>query len=169
MTGKLSLAEVNAMARQDFIVRFGGIAEHSPWVAEAAAGMRPFRDMAAIISAFETAVRDAPRARQLQLLRAHPDLAGRATEITQTSRREQQGAGLDSLTGEEYARFTSLNRRYRDTFGFPFIFAVKGATKHQILESFARRIENSPGAEFNTALDNVCTILRFRLEDRIEP
>jgi 2-oxo-4-hydroxy-4-carboxy-5-ureidoimidazoline decarboxylase len=168
MTGKLSLAEVNAMARQDFIAGFGGIAEHSPWVAEAAAGMRPFRDMAAVISAFETAVRGASRASQLQLLRAHPDLAGRAREITQASRREQQGAGLDSLTAEEYARFTSLNRRYRDTFGFPFIFAVKGATKHQILESFVRRIENSPDAEFKTALDNVCSILRFRLEERIE-
>jgi 2-oxo-4-hydroxy-4-carboxy-5-ureidoimidazoline decarboxylase len=168
MTGKLSLAEVNAMARQDFIARFGGIAEHSPWVAEAAAGMRPFHDMAAVFSAFETAVRAAPRARRLELLRAHPDLAGRAKEITQASRREQQGAGLDTLTAEEFARFTSLNRRYRSAFGFPFIFAVRGATKHQILESFERRIENSPDAEFKTALDNVCAILRFRLEDRVQ-
>ncbi|HEY7766063.1 MAG TPA: 2-oxo-4-hydroxy-4-carboxy-5-ureidoimidazoline decarboxylase [Aestuariivirgaceae bacterium] len=168
MTGKLSLAEVNAMARQDFIARFGGIAEHSPWVAEAAAGMRPFHDMAAVVSAFETAVRAAPRARRLELLRAHPDLAGRAKEITQASRREQQGAGLDTLTAEEFARFTSLNRRYRSAFGFPFIFAVRGATKHQILESFERRIENSPDAEFKTALDNVCAILRFRLEDRVQ-
>jgi 2-oxo-4-hydroxy-4-carboxy-5-ureidoimidazoline decarboxylase len=169
MTGKHSLAEVNAMARQDFIQHFGGIAEHSPWVAEAAAGMRPFRDMSALVSAFEKAVRAASRTRQLDLLRAHPDLASRAKVITDDSRREQRGAGLDSLTAEEHAHFASLNRRYRESFGFPFILAVKAATKKRILESFAARLGNSSEAEFSTALDNVCAILRFRLEDRVHP
>ena len=168
MTGKLSLAEVNAMARQDFIVRFGGIAEHSPWVAELAAGRRPFDSLEAMVAAFSGAIRTSPPERQMSLLRAHPDLATKARRLTGDSRREQQGAGLDSLSAEEFALFTDLNARYRGKFGFPFIFAVKGATKHQILQSFERRLANAPSTEFTDALAQVCTIVRFRLADRVQ-
>jgi 2-oxo-4-hydroxy-4-carboxy-5-ureidoimidazoline decarboxylase len=169
MSQKISLSLVNAMAKNAFVERFGGIAEHSPWVAEAAAGERPFADLQAMIAAFERAVRDASRGRQLDLLRAHPDLAGKAREITEDSRREQKGAGLDTLSAEEFTRFTALNQAYRRKFGFPFILAVRGASKTEILDAFERRIANSAQSEFDTALAQVCTILRFRIEDRIGP
>jgi 2-oxo-4-hydroxy-4-carboxy-5-ureidoimidazoline decarboxylase len=169
MSQKISLSLVNAMAKSAFVERFGGVAEHSPWVAETAAGERPFADLQAMIAAFERAVRDASRERQLDLLRAHPDLAGKAREITEDSRREQKGAGLDTLSAEEFTRFTALNQAYRRKFGFPFILAVRGASKTEILDAFERRIGNSAQSEFDTALAQVCTILRFRIEDRIGP
>jgi OHCU decarboxylase len=169
MSQKISLSRVNAMAKSAFVERFASIAEHSPWVAEAAAGERPFADIPAMIAAFERSVRHASRARQLDLLRAHPDLAGKAKTITDDSLREQRGAGLDTLSTAEFARFSALNRDYRAKFGFPFIFAVRGATKYAILDAFERRIANGAEAEFDTALGEVCKILRFRLENRIEP
>jgi 2-oxo-4-hydroxy-4-carboxy-5-ureidoimidazoline decarboxylase len=164
----MSLNEINAMSAKQFVECFGDVAEHSPWVAEAAAKRRPFDDREAMLEAFEDAVRSAAAARQLQLLCAHPDLAGRARAITEDSSREQKGAGLDALSREEFTRFTNLNERYRAQFGFPFIFAVKGATKHQILAAFENRIGNSRAEELHNALSQVSRILRFRLEDRIE-
>ena len=122
------------------------------------------------MAAFAAAVRAAPRERRLALLRAHPDLAGRAAvtgEVAEESRREQAGAGLDRLTAEEFARFHDLNARYRERFGFPFIFAVKGATKEAILAAFEARIDNDAGTERATALANVERILRFRIEARV--
>lgn len=164
----MAVADVNSMTHEAFVAAFGDIAEHSPWVAEGAAVLRPFPDREAVISAFETILRQAGQARQLELVRAHPDLATKA-RLTEDSSREQQGAGLASLTAEEYARFTELNKAYKERFGFPFIFAVKGATKHQILESFEIRIGNSRQAEFAMALTQVMRIFRFRLEDRVGP
>lgn len=169
MSQKISLSRVNAMTKSAFVECFGSIAEHSPWVAETAADERPFVDAPAMIAAFESAVRNASRPRQLDLLRAHPDLAGKAKTITDHSQREQKGAGLDTLNVGEFARFTVLNHDYRTKFGFPFIFAVRGATKHAILAAFERRIANGAETEFDTALGEVCKILRFRLEDRIDP
>ena len=124
------------------------------------------------MEAFAAAVRTAPRERQLALLRAHPDLAGRAAvagDIAEESRREQAGAGLDRLTAGEFARFHDLNARYRERFGFPFIFAVKGATKEAILAAFEVRVDNDADTERATALANVERILRFRIEDRVAP
>ena len=164
----MTLADVNCMTREAFTETFGDVAEHSPWVAEGVAVLRPFADRETMISAFETILREAGQARQLDLVRAHPDLATKA-RLTDDSSREQQGAGLASLTSEEYARFTELNKSYKERFGFPFIFAVKGATKHQILESFETRIGNSKEAEFAMALTQVMRIFRFRLEDRVAP
>jgi 2-oxo-4-hydroxy-4-carboxy-5-ureidoimidazoline decarboxylase len=167
-----TLAEINAMAPERFVLCFGDIAEHATWVAQAAAKTRPFASRDAMIAAFATAVREAEPERQLDLLRSHPDLAGKAArtgEITADSRREQSGAGLDSLDAEEFTRFTMLNERYRRTFGFPFILAVKGATKQRILAAFESRLGNSPGAERATALSQVLCIIRFRLEERVLP
>ena len=106
------------------------------------------------------------------MLRAHPDLAGKAAiagEVTDDSAREQAGAGLGSLTADEFARFTRLNGAYRARFGFPFIFAVKGATKEQILYAFEARLKNAPEVEFTTALEQVMRIFAFRIEDRVSP
>ena len=170
----VSIAAVNALDEAAFAVCFGDVAEHSPWVAAAAAAARPFADRAALIAAFAGAVRAAPAAAQLALLRAHPDLADRAAvadgaAVAEESRREQAGAGLDRLTAGEFQRFADLNARYRKRFGFPFIFAVKGAAKEAILAAFEERLHHSPSAERALALANVERILRFRLEDRVAP
>ncbi|MFN4141465.1 2-oxo-4-hydroxy-4-carboxy-5-ureidoimidazoline decarboxylase [Aestuariivirga sp.] len=162
------IEQVNAMPPQEFLAAFGDVAEHSPWVAREAASFRPFAGREAMIASFAHALRAANRDAQLNLIRAHPDLATRA-KLTQDSSKEQAGAGLDSLSPDEFARFTALNTRYRERFGFPFIFAVKGATRHMILESFEARIGNAPEKEFETALEQVCRIFRFRLEDRVSP
>ncbi|HEY7690509.1 MAG TPA: 2-oxo-4-hydroxy-4-carboxy-5-ureidoimidazoline decarboxylase [Dongiaceae bacterium] len=168
----IALAEVNRLDLTSFVALFGDVAEHSPWVAERAAHRRPFADRDAMIGAFSDAVARAPRADQLELIRAHPDLAGRAAiagALTDDSKREQAGAGLDSLTPEEFARFSDFNSLYKKQNGFPFIFAVKGATKQQILAAFDERVRNDHATEFATALGQVCRIFRFRIEDRVKP
>ena len=173
----MSVAAVNALGTADFTALFGDIAEHSPWVAERAAAVRPFADREAVVAAFVAAVRDASPESQLDLIRAHPDLADRAAvaddagagAVAVESRREQAGAGLDRLTPAEFERFADLNARYRARFGFPFIFAVKGADKEMILAAFEERIGNDSTTERATALTNVERILRFRIEDRIAP
>ncbi len=164
----MSITQVNALSPRDFIEAFGDVAEHSPWVAREADAARPFSDRDAMVRHFEVAVRAANPCAQLALVRAHPDLATKA-KLTEDSTKEQAGAGLNALTAEEFARFTELNTAYKQRFGFPFIFAVKGATKHMILDSFAARVGNDPAAEFETALQQVCRIFRFRLEDRVSP
>lgn len=162
----MSLDQVNVMSHADFMAAFGDVAEHSPWVAEAAAAERPFADRREMVAAFASAMQSAPQTAKLALLRAHPDLAGRA-KLTDDSSREQDGAGLNALTGDEFDRFTRLNEAYKAKFEFPFIFAVKGADKVQILEAFGERLENSSDTEFHTACAQVCRIFRFRIEDRV--
>ena len=166
----LSIDELNRMTVADFTTRFGDVAEHSPWVAERAAGARPFADRDAIVEAFATALRGAAREERLAVLRAHPDLAGRAAiagDLTEDSRREQAGAGLDRLTPKEFEGFTALNAAYKERFAIPFIFAVKGATAAMILAAFEERIANGREVEVENAIDNVCHIMRFRIEDRV--
>jgi 2-oxo-4-hydroxy-4-carboxy-5-ureidoimidazoline decarboxylase len=169
-TVPLSLEDVDALEPTAFVALFGGIAEHAPWVAEAACARRPFTSRDAMVEAFQRAILDAPGERQTELLRGHPDLAGKAAlagELTDDSTREQAGAGLDALTPEEFARFTALNDVYRARFGIPFIIAVRGATKHAILAAFEIRIGGSLLEERLTALAQVLRIVRFRLEDRV--
>ena len=166
----ISLAKVNAMDRLAFVAHFGDVAEHAPWVAERSATLRPFASCEAMIAAFQSAIRDASKAEQLRLIRSHPDLAGRAAiagEVAAESLKEQAAAGLDRLTPEEFDRFTELNRRYRDRFAIPFIFAVKGAAKHQILDSFAERLGNDRDTEYAHALDHVCRIVGLRIAGRV--
>lgn len=162
----IKVADINAMDLRSFAMTFGDVAEHSPWVAKHAAVARPFASRDEMIAAFEQALHKAAPELQLLLIRAHPDLAGRA-KLTADSLNEQKGVGLDTLTAEEFVRFTELNEAYKLRFGFPFIFAVKGATKHQILESFEVRIQHSRDEEFATALTQVARIFRFRIEDRV--
>src|SRR5215469_13586932 len=146
----LHLDAVNAMSEDEFVAAFGDVAEHAPWVAADAADARPFRTRSAMIAAFRESVARADHKRQKALLLAHPDLAGRAAiagDLTDASKREQSGAGLDRLTRDEFERFTHLNERYRARHGIPFIFAVRGASKHDILAGFAARIDNAPEVE----------------------
>lgn len=168
---RLPLAAVNAMAPADFVALFGDIAEHSAWVAEKAARTRPFASRDAMVEAFQRAVLDADEPARLRLLEAHPDLAGKAAiagSLTADSRREQAGAGLDRLTAEEFTRFHALNFAYRVRFEIPFIYAVRGATKQQILQAFEARANGTVLEERLTALAQVLRIIRFRLEDRVE-
>jgi 2-oxo-4-hydroxy-4-carboxy-5-ureidoimidazoline decarboxylase len=158
---------VNALDRAAFVDRFGAVFEHSPWVAEAAWAARPFTDLDALHGALVAAMRAAPRERRLALIRAHPDLAGRAAvagELTAASQREQAGAGLDQLTPDEHATLTAANARYAERFGFPFVICVRGHTKATILAALAERAERAPEAEFETALDEIAAIARVRLE-----
>ncbi len=162
----MTISEINALSLEGFERSFGDVAEHSPWVARHAASVRPYASREAMIAAFADALRAATPQAQLALIRAHPDLATKA-KLTDDSSREQAGAGLNMLTTDEFARFTHLNDSYKARFDFPFIFAVKGATKHQILAAFAERINNTPDDEFATALAQIARIFRFRIEDRV--
>ena len=158
----MNLAEANAAGAS----AFADIAEHSSWVAEVAFKHAPFKNREDMIQRFAAAVMAANRPAQLTLLDAHPDLATRA-KLTEDSTKEQMGVGLGSLSAAEFAHFTKLNEAYRAKNGFPFIFAVKGATKNQILAGFESRIENNTAKEFETALEQVSRIIRFRLEERV--
>ncbi len=169
---RLSLDAVNALDAAGFITAFGGLAEHSPWVAERAFAARPFASVTAFHAALVAAVRDAGAERQRALLCAHPDLAGRAAvagELTAESSTEQAAAGLDRLTPDEMARFQTLNTAYTGRFGFPFILAVRHATKHHILAAYARRVTNPPDVEFAAALAEVDKIIWMRLLTLVEP
>ncbi|MEM9205823.1 MAG: 2-oxo-4-hydroxy-4-carboxy-5-ureidoimidazoline decarboxylase [Pseudomonadota bacterium] len=168
----MTLEDVNGLSADAFVEHFGGIAEHSPWVAETAMTMRPYTSMGEMAEAFGSAIRNAPDTRQLDLLNAHPDLAGRAARaggLTDASTSEQASAGLDQLTEKEFEAFHRLNEDYKAKFGFPFILAVKGATKAQILNSYAERVEKTRESEYQMAIEQVAKIVRFRLEDAITP
>lgn len=160
-----------AMDRDAFLARFGGVFEHSPWIAEAAfdRGLGAGADSPeALHRAMCAVLRAAPRERKLALIRAHPDLAGRlgrAEPLTEASRKEQRSAGLDACSEEEFARFTELNARYREKFGFPFVMAVRGRSRGEILAAFERRIANDPETEFRTALAEIEKIALFRLRE----
>ena len=166
----VSIDEVNAMSAAEFVATFGDVAEHAPWVAERAEEDRPFRSRQAMCDAFGKAIVRADRTRQIDLLLAHPDLAGKAAmagEVTPDSRTEQASAGLGNLTPDEYDAFIALNQAYRDRHGFPFILAVRGATKHDVLAAFEKRLDSPHDVEFRMALTQVARIMRFRLEDRV--
>ena len=162
----ITIADINAMDSDLFVATFGDVAEHSPWVAKAAAALRPFVGRESLVRGFATVLLSADAKTQLALLREHPDLASKA-KLTADSQSEQKGAGLDRLTTEEFAHFTHLNEVYKKQFGFPFIYAVRGAGKRQIIESFEGRIGNSREAELEMAIKHVTQIFRFRLEDRV--
>ncbi len=157
-------------ARGDFIQMFGGVFEHSPFIAERAydAGLMlvPLTSKS-VHDALTSIFRRASREERLGVLRAHPDLAGKlaiAGELTEDSKKEQAGAGLDRLSAAEHARFTELNTAYTQKFGFPFIIAVKGLTKDDILAAFEKRIHNSAEEEFDTATAQVEKIALLRLQ-----
>jgi OHCU decarboxylase len=161
------------LPRDAFASKFGGVFEHSAWIAERAfdAGIGPANDTASgLQAALRTQFRLAGRDERLGVLRAHPDLAGKpaaARRLTPESTREQAGAGLDALTDVERARFTELNNAYMARFGFPFIIAVKGLDKAAILAAFERRIGNEAEEEFAEACAQVERSALLRLKDML--
>ena len=155
------------MAESDFVSRFGGIYELSPWVAEEAATVSTeIDDIEKLAELMADCVDNASTSTQLELIRAHPDLAGKAQvagELTEESTSEQASAGLDQCSVEEYERFQALNAAYHEKFGFPFIMAVKNSGREEILGAFSERLENDPATEFETALTEIHKIARLRL------
>ena len=142
---------------------YGPLFEHSPWVAEDAYAKGPFASDDEVYAALEAALYEAPRERQLALIRAHPDLAGRV-KMTPDSQREQSGAGLDRLTPDEYEAFMRANTAYRERFGMPFVICVGEHDKASILAAAQERVANDPETEVETALREVAKIARLRLE-----
>lgn len=158
---------VNRMDRDTFVQTFGGVFEHSPWIAERAWSARPFESPEALHAAMIDVVRAAPLEEKRRLLNAHPELAGkeaRTRVMTQDSTVEQGSAGLDRLSEDDFARFDHLNAAYRQKFGFPFIIAVRGRTKPEIMAVFEQRLENEPAAELDAALNEIAAITRMRME-----
>jgi OHCU decarboxylase len=152
----------------EFVCRYGGIYEHSPWVAERAGAVLDGAvvDMERLADIMADCVDNAAREDQLTLIRAHPDLAGKAQiagELTAASTTEQASAGLDQCTSEEFDQFQSLNAAYKEKFGFPFVMAVRQSGRSEILQAFANRLLNDYDAEFETALQEIHKIARLRL------
>ena len=156
------------MDTHDFIARYGGIYEHSPWVAEQVSTLGGDIDDASVLAALMAdCVDNAAVEQQLALIRAHPDLAGKAQvagELTQASTAEQASAGLDQCSPQEFIRFQELNDAYRQKFGFPFVMAVRGEDRVAILKAFAQRLGNDYDLEFETALIEIHKIARLRLD-----
>ena len=159
----MDIHTLNALDRELFVRAVGWIFEDSPWIAERAWARRPFASLDVLHSVMGDEVRRATRDEQLALLRAHPDLGTRA-RMTAASQSEQSGAGLDRMPPDAFTSLQQKNAEYREKFGFPFLYAVKGATWPQILKALEERLQNSPDDEFQTALEQVFRIARFRLE-----
>lgn len=158
------------LSREDFVNVFADIYEHSPWVAEKAYDLgldNSVDEVDGLHRRMADILLDASVEAQLALINAHPDLAGKAAvrgELTASSTSEQSGAGIHECSAEEFARFTELNDAYKARFGFPFIMAVKGSNRHQILAAFEERIHNAPEQEFARALAEINKIALFRLQ-----
>lgn len=163
----MTLDHLNECTRDDFVAALAPLLEDSPWAAERAWRNRPFTSLEALHQALMAAVSASSRDEQLGLLRAHPDLGARA-RMTPASAGEQATAGLDRLTPSEFARLQALNTAYREKFGFPFLFAVKGSTKDDVLVALAARLPATVDEEFAEALHQVSRIAWFRLLDVVK-
>jgi OHCU decarboxylase len=171
IAGPVDMAPINAMDRAAFVVKFGGIFEKSPWVAEEAWERRPFASLDDMHAAMIAVAKMAPAARQLALLQSHPDLAGKEAQagtMTASSVAEQAGAGLNTLSPPEFAELSNLNAAYKAKFGFPFIIAVRMYTKEGIFFEFKRRLQNDTQTEFANDLQNVYIITRLRLNKLLD-
>ena len=159
----MTIEDLNEKSREAFANAIGSAFEQSPWVAWRGWARRPFASLDDLHAALTSVVAAADADEQLALLRAHPDLGTRAGMST-ASEQEQAGAGLTRLTSDDRDQLTALNAVYTKKFGFPFIYAVKGATKQDILDALNRRLGSSREDEIAEALHQVYRIARFRLE-----
>jgi OHCU decarboxylase len=170
-TAKFSMPDVNGWDQQNFVRILGPVFEHSPWIAENTWSKNPFATLAALHEALCTTVANSSEQQKLDLIRAHPDLVGRAAlagTLTSASTKEQASAGLDKLSAEEIAAFQKFNTAYHERFGFPFIICARLNKKEAILEGFRRRLNHSSEQEIQTALEEIGKIARFRLADLIQ-
>ena len=163
----MTVHALSALDREAFVAAVGWVFEHSPWVAERAWSARPFADREALHRALVDQVSRASSDEQLALLRAHPDL-GTRSRVSEASTGEQAGAGLDRLTPAEFERLQTLNSAYKTKFGFPFLYAVKGSTRVEILNALEQRLTSTPEQEHAEALRQVYRIAEFRLTDYLQ-
>jgi len=162
-----TIVTLSAAPKREFVATLGGIFEHTPWIAERAYERRPFTSIDALHGAMVAVLAAAPREAKLALICAHPELAGReaaAGTMTADSVGEQASAGLDRCSPEELARLRAGNAAYREKFGFPFVMAVKGRSRQEILAALAERTGNTREAEFARCLDEIGKIARLRLD-----
>ena len=171
MTTKLrSLQALNMLDLSAWTEVLGGLYEHSPWIATETWHARPFASVHDLLEALQATVLHAPIEKQIALIQAHPDLAGKAAiagDLTEESASEQASVGLDRLSPQEYATFTQLNTAYREKFGFPFVICVREHTRQSILDNFAARLQHSREQERITALGEIGKIAGLRLDDLI--
>jgi 2-oxo-4-hydroxy-4-carboxy-5-ureidoimidazoline decarboxylase len=163
----MTLNELNQLDADAFTRVLGGIFEHSPWIAAGAYSARPFASIEALHGAMCAVLAAADNDAKVALIRAHPELAGKAAirgELTAESTGEQKGAGLDQCSPEEYAELHRLNADYGAKFGFPFILAVKGHDRQSVIANFRRRVAHDRTAEQAECLRQIERIGRFRLE-----
>lgn len=171
MKKPFTLTIVNAMSREDFVCVIGPVFEDSPWIADATWPGRPFKSLDQLHGALCKTVQSLPEAKQVDLIRAHPDLVGRAAlagTLTAASTSEQASAGLKKLSAGEIARFQKFNQSYREKFDFPFVICARLNKKDAILKGFQVRLEHSREEEIKTALAEIEKIAYLRLQDIIE-
>jgi 2-oxo-4-hydroxy-4-carboxy-5-ureidoimidazoline decarboxylase len=164
------LSELNACSKDDFVAALANIFEHSPWIAEQAASMRPFAGVNQLFDAMKAAVDRAPSELHLALIKAHPDLADktqRAAGLTAESSAEQNSVGLDRLSDAEYVAFERVNNAYRSKFGFPYIVCVRRHTKDSILRDFERRLPNDARTETQKSIEEICRIAALRVDQLV--
>jgi 2-oxo-4-hydroxy-4-carboxy-5-ureidoimidazoline decarboxylase len=167
---QITLADLNACSKEDFVARLANVFEHSPWIAEQAASARPFAGVQALFDAMKAAVDRASPELRLVLIKAHPDLANktqRTAGLTVESNAEQNGAGLDRLSEAEYQAFERVNNAYRSKFGFPYIVCVRRHTRDSILRDFERRLPNDAKAEAQKSVEEICRIAALRLDQLV--
>jgi OHCU decarboxylase len=172
MTAPFTLSEINALDRKGFVAALGELYEGPPWIVEQAYDAHPFAGLDSLHAALDEAMWRAPRERQVELLRAHPDLVGEAARrgmLSASSSHEQASAGLDRLSADEVDAFQRLNAQYRERFGFPFVICARENKKDSILAGFAARIGHSEDDEIATALREVSKIAWLRLLDTVRP
>lgn len=163
-----TLQQLNTLPFDTFVTVLGGVFEHSAWVAERTAALRPFHSVEELAAVMAGEVEKAGYGAQMALIRAHPELAGKAAvcgELTKESSIEQAGAGLDQCSQDEFSRLTELNDAYQRKFGFPFILAVRGHNRSSILREFERRLGSEVEEERRECLRQIYRIARFRLEE----
>lgn len=163
----LNVGELNAMDVDQFTRALAGVFEHSPWVARRSCDQRPFASRERLHGAMCATVQNATPDEQLTLIRAHPDLVGRAL-LTSESQTEQASAGLGNLSADEVALFEGQNRAYRERFGFPFVICARLNKKEAILRAFPERLPNSREKEIETALEEIYKIAELRLRDLVQ-
>jgi 2-oxo-4-hydroxy-4-carboxy-5-ureidoimidazoline decarboxylase len=168
---RVSLAQINAADKAAFVAALGEVAEHAPWIAEATHARGPFATVSALHDAISDVIHSLDEERRLALIRAHPDLAGKAARagaMTNDSVAEQASAGLDRLSDADFERFHRLNDAYRSRFGIPFIICVRRHSRSSILNEFERRLHNDKAEETDAALREISRIIALRLDQRIE-
>lgn len=167
----LSLAQINGLSHGDFTMIVGPVFEHSPWIAERSWSKHPFSNIAHLYAVLCETVRESTREEILSLIRAHPDLVGKAAlagGLTRESKGEQSSAGLDTLSPAEIAFFQKQNAAYREKFNFPFVICVRVNKKEAILAGFESRLKNTAEQEIATALKEIFKIAELRLRDLID-